>query len=63
MLTTMKMRRSSKYTLKFKDNRKSDKFLCLNCGYENHSDVVGAINIARQELIVPVAYKQILEDL
>jgi len=45
-----------------KDNRKSDKFLCLNCGYENHSDVVGAINIARQEPIVPVAHKQILED-
>ena len=29
-----------------KDNRTSqEKFLCVACGYENHADVVGAINI------------------
>ncbi|MGV3740546.1 MAG: zinc ribbon domain-containing protein [Gammaproteobacteria bacterium] len=22
-----------------------DKFLCIDCGYENNADVVGAINI------------------
>jgi len=38
-----------------KDNRKGEKFLCLNCGYENHSDIIGAVNISRQEFIVPVA--------
>ena len=29
-----------------KDNRKTQaKFLCVDCGYENHADVVGAINV------------------
>jgi putative transposase len=29
-----------------KDNRQTQaKFLCIDCGYENHADVVGAINI------------------
>ena len=29
-----------------KDNRLTQaKFLCVNCGYENHADVVGAINV------------------
>ena len=29
-----------------KENRQTQaKFLCLDCGYENHADVVGAINI------------------
>jgi putative transposase len=29
-----------------KDNRlKQAKFLCVDCGYENHADVVGAINV------------------
>ncbi len=29
-----------------RDNRQSQaKFLCIDCGYENHADVVGAINI------------------
>jgi len=29
-----------------KDNRQTQvKFLCVDCGYENHADVVGAINI------------------
>jgi putative transposase len=29
-----------------KDNRQIQaKFLCVDCGYENHADVVGAINI------------------
>jgi putative transposase len=29
-----------------KDNRQTQaKFLCLDCGYENHADVVGAINV------------------
>ncbi|MBK9617072.1 MAG: transposase [Uliginosibacterium sp.] len=31
-----------------KDNRKTQaKFACVECGYENHADVVGAINILR----------------
>ncbi|WP_317201856.1 transposase [Janthinobacterium sp.] len=29
-----------------KDNRQiQEKFLCVDCGYENHADVVGAINV------------------
>ena len=29
-----------------KDNRKTQaQFLCVDCGYENHADVVGAINV------------------
>jgi putative transposase len=29
-----------------KDNRRTQaKFLCVDCGYENHADVVGAINV------------------
>lgn len=29
-----------------KDNRQTqEKFLCVDCGYENHADVVGAINV------------------
>jgi putative transposase len=29
-----------------KDNRQTQaKFLCGDCGYENHADVVGAINV------------------
>ena len=29
-----------------KDNRLTQaKFLCVDCGYENHADVVGAINV------------------
>jgi putative transposase len=29
-----------------KDNRQTQaKFLCVDCGYENHADMVGAINI------------------
>jgi putative transposase len=29
-----------------KENRQTQaKFLCVDCGYENHADVVGAINI------------------
>jgi putative transposase len=29
-----------------KDNRQTQaKFLCIDCGYENHADVVGAINV------------------
>jgi putative transposase len=29
-----------------KDNRKTQaKFECVECGYENHADLVGAINI------------------
>ena len=29
-----------------KDNRQTQaKFLCVDCGYENHADVVGAINV------------------
>ena len=29
-----------------KDNRRTQAlFLCVGCGYENHADVVGAINI------------------
>lgn len=32
-----------------KENRLSqDKFLCIDCGYENNADVVGAINILEQ---------------
>ena len=31
------------------DNRQTQaKFLCVDCGYENHADVVGAINIAER---------------
>jgi putative transposase len=26
------------------------KFLCVDCGYENHADVVGAINILERGL-------------
>ena len=33
------------------DNRKTQaKFLCVQCGYENHADVVGAINILEKGL-------------
>lgn len=39
-----------------KKNRVGEKFLCIQCGYKNHSDVVGAINISRQEPIVPVTF-------
>jgi len=35
-----------------KDNRKGEKFKCLNCGYEAHADYVGACNIASWESIV-----------
>ena len=29
-----------------KDNRQTQtKFLCVDCGYENHADVVGAFNV------------------
>ena len=29
-----------------KNNRQTQsKFLCVDCGYENHADVVGAINV------------------
>ena len=29
-----------------KDNRQTQaKFVCVECGYENHADVVGAINV------------------
>lgn len=42
---------------KHKSNRKLSEFKCLSCGYVNHSDLVGAINVSRQELIVPVAKK------
>ncbi|MGX9730142.1 RNA-guided endonuclease InsQ/TnpB family protein [Janthinobacterium aestuarii] len=32
-----------------KDNRQTQaKFLCVNCGYANHADVVGAINIVER---------------
>lgn len=31
-----------------KSNRTRDKFCCLHCGYANHSDVVGAMNISRR---------------
>jgi putative transposase len=38
-----------------KDNRKSQaKFHCLFCNYQNHADVVGAINI--RNLAVPIPY-------
>lgn len=37
-----------------KNNRNLEKFKCLNCSYEDHSDIVGAINISRQEPIVSV---------
>ena len=35
-----------------KDNRPNhgEKFVCQNCGYEEHADIVGAINIAIKEL-------------
>jgi len=26
-------------------NRNGDRFKCINCGYENHSDIVGALNL------------------
>lgn len=33
-----------------KDNRQTRaKFLCVNCGYENTADVVGAIDVLTQE--------------
>jgi IS605 OrfB family transposase len=40
---------------RFKDhgNRKLEVFRCLNCGYENHADIVGAMNIASSEFNVP----------
>ena len=32
-----------------KDNRQTQaKFLCVECGYKNHADVVGAINIVER---------------
>lgn len=43
------------------DNRKNKKFKCLNCGYKNHADIVGAINISSQEVIIPDTYKKTLE--
>jgi len=35
-----------------KDNRPNhgERFVCQNCGYEEHADIVGAINIALREL-------------
>jgi transposase len=36
-----------------KDNRQTQaKFLCVECGYENHADVVGAINVRAGILLV-----------
>lgn len=33
-----------------KDNRKTQaQFECVGCGYKNHADVVGAINILERE--------------
>jgi len=41
-----------------KNNRNDEKFRCLRCGYENHADVVGAMNIASWEPKVPNAGKE-----
>jgi IS605 OrfB family transposase len=38
-------------------NRKGERFRCRKCGYENHADVVGAMNIASREPKVPGAGK------
>jgi len=46
--------------VKHPQNRKLDRFKCLNCGYTNHADVVGAINIAKQASIVPAAERSSL---
>jgi len=36
-----------------KENREGDRFLCKKCGYSNHADIVGAINILER---VPQAH-------
>ena len=38
---------------KHKKNRVLERFKCLKCGYSEHADIVGAINIASQEFYVP----------
>lgn len=42
---------------RFKDraNRKGESFRCLKCGYTNHSDIVGAMNIVSSEFNAPDA--------
>ena len=47
---------------KHEKNRIADRFKCLNCGYVNHADVVGAINIANGEPIVPHAKKALFQS-
>jgi len=37
-----------------KDNRRNERFQCLECSYEEHADIVGAINIASRSLNVPI---------
>lgn len=41
-----------------RENRDREKFRCIECGYVNHADVVGAINVASREFIVPDAQNQ-----
>ncbi len=47
------------------DNRKGDKFKCLDCGYENQSDIVGAINIKNrvfdEEIKLKTPYQKVKE--
>jgi IS605 OrfB family transposase len=47
------------------DNRKGDKFKCLDCGYENQSDIVGAINIKNrvfdEEIKLKTTYQKVKE--
>ena len=37
-----------------KDNRRNERFQCLKCGYSEHADIVGAINIASWSLNAPM---------
>jgi IS605 OrfB family transposase len=42
-----------------KENRSGDRFTCKKCGYSNHADIVGAINILERvskECSVPLSY-------
>lgn len=45
-----------------KSNRIGEKFKCRNCGYVNHADIVGAINVANWEPIVPNAPKTSVQE-
>jgi hypothetical protein len=43
-----------------KENRKTQaRFACVSCGYENHADVVGAINALDPDMTFAVKYRKV----